>query len=74
LRTHWRGLPRFAGLGLLLAGVAVRAFVAYLKQATPPHSSVDRWLIVWRERRAWMSGYSTGSSSVTLPVNAGARS
>ena len=66
LRTHWRGLRRIAGLGLLLAGVAGRAVSTQLARAALRRSAPDRWLVVWRQRREWIRGYA--SAELPLPA------
>ena len=65
LRTHWRGFRRFAGLGLLLAGVAVRAMGTQLAQAVRRRSEPSRWLIVWRRRGEWIRGYAINGLSLS---------
>lgn len=46
LRKHWRGLRLRLGLGLLAAGVGLRAVVGR-----------PAWSEVWRRRREWLPGY-----------------
>jgi GT2 family glycosyltransferase len=46
MRKHWRLAARTLGLGLLLAGVALRAL-----------RGGSMWPVVWRARRAWLRGY-----------------
>lgn len=66
LRTHWRGLRRVAGLGLLLSGVAARALGAQLQQVASRSTGSERWLIVWRQRRHWIHGYGPAASGGTV--------
>lgn len=57
VRTHWRGLRRVLGLGLLLMGVGTRALGAWLVPTTLRRSGTDQWLTIWRQRDGWIQGY-----------------
>ncbi len=67
LRTHWQGLRRLAGLGLLLAGVAVRAVGTQLAHIIQSKTEPTRWLVVWRQRAEWIHGY--GTTGLPLSAN-----
>lgn len=54
LRTHWRGLRRRAALGLLLAGVALRGFLA---RGSSAGAAPSPWTELWRRRDEWLPGY-----------------
>lgn len=60
LRTHWQGLRRSIGLGLLLTGTGLRAFVA----AISGRPVSRRWVTVWRDRHEWFPGYADAPESV----------
>jgi N-acetylglucosaminyl-diphospho-decaprenol L-rhamnosyltransferase len=47
LRKHWSPLRRTIGLGLLLAGVGIRALLA----------RKSAWPAVWAARGSWIDGY-----------------
>jgi hypothetical protein len=55
LRKHWSGLRLRLGLGLLAAGVGLRALLARLGRRTDPRAAA--WRQVWRERKDWLAGY-----------------
>jgi GT2 family glycosyltransferase len=55
LRKHWRGLRLRLGLGLLTAGVGLRALLAVLGRRSDARAAA--WRQVWRERRSWLAGY-----------------
>ncbi|MBK9991691.1 MAG: glycosyltransferase family 2 protein [Verrucomicrobia bacterium] len=56
IRTHWTGLKRSLGLGLLLIGVGVRTTAGVLlrKRDQP-------WKGLWQQRAEWIKGYPKGS-------------
>jgi N-acetylglucosaminyl-diphospho-decaprenol L-rhamnosyltransferase len=60
IRTHWTGVRRFIGLGLLKSGVALRALGASLAGRSGGDRP-DGWLVLWRQRHEWVKGY-TGSA------------
>lgn len=62
LDKHWRGARRQAGLALLQLGVAARAALAVVlgRSASTRQRS---WIVVWRRRGEWQSGYPRAESS-----------
>ena len=56
LRKHWRAPRRQLGIGLLLAGVALRAFAP--RSLRGRNGGVpSAWREVWRQRHEWLPGY-----------------
>jgi GT2 family glycosyltransferase len=57
-RRHWPPVKRELGIGLLLAGVGVRALAAAtLRRGDSSGLGASGWRPVWRERRSWLPGY-----------------
>lgn len=56
IRTHWSGLGRSIGLGLLLFGIGLRAFAGWLMPKRE-----QTWRAMWSRRREWIVGYPAGS-------------
>lgn len=56
LRKHWRSPRRELGIGLLLAGVALRA-AAPAALTGKNGGRPGAWREVWRARRGWLEGY-----------------
>jgi N-acetylglucosaminyl-diphospho-decaprenol L-rhamnosyltransferase len=64
LRKHWPPLRRKVGLGLLLAGVGIRALLA----------RKGPWPAVWTARSSWIGGYEPVTRAPAVEVEAGAAS
>ncbi|MGH3072194.1 MAG: glycosyltransferase family 2 protein [Gaiellaceae bacterium] len=56
LRKHWRSPRRELGIGLLLAGVGLRALAPRSLQGKNG-GQPSAWREVWRARRSWLEGY-----------------
>jgi len=52
VRTHWTGMGRALGLGLLLLGVGIRALAGLMM----PHRE-QTWRALWKKRTEWIAGY-----------------
>lgn len=59
VRAHWHGWKRRFGLTMLLAGVALRRFLARLGFSGPAGHTYKRWNILWEQRQQWIQGYGT---------------
>ena len=57
IRTHWSPAARTIGLGLLGAGVGLRALGSTLLGARRGQGERNRWVHAWRERASWWAGY-----------------
>jgi GT2 family glycosyltransferase len=62
LRKHWSPLRRTLGLGLLLAGVGIRALLA----------RKSAWPAVWVARGSWIDGYAPNPRSPAVEAEASA--
>ena len=60
VRKHWPAGKRELGLGLLWAGIGVRALMAAVR---PGHVGASKWREVWRARRSWLKGYPDPSAT-----------
>jgi N-acetylglucosaminyl-diphospho-decaprenol L-rhamnosyltransferase len=63
VRTHWSGAHQTLGLFFLAAGAGVRAVIAdvakfFLKREV----AAGRWQTLWKERSAWLQGYSASTN------------
>ena len=66
IRTHWRGLRQRLGLGLLQAGVALRAAPTFLKGSQPDTTNTAMWAGLWKRRPEWIHGYAPRAARPAL--------
>ena len=71
LRKHWRSPKRELGLGLLLAGVGLRALLARVARRSSADSA---WVALWHARRRWLPGYDRSFTSAAVGASPAARS
>jgi N-acetylglucosaminyl-diphospho-decaprenol L-rhamnosyltransferase len=70
MRTHWQGMRRQLGLGLLITGVGLRALLSHVAARVRRQPSTRRWETLWQERAVWIRGY----PPVTQPASASLQS
>ena len=70
LRKHWRSPKRELGLGLLLAGVGLRALLARVARRSSADSA---WVALWRARRRWLPGYDRSFTAAAVGASPAAR-
>jgi GT2 family glycosyltransferase len=61
LRKHWPRGKREVGLGLLYAGVGVRALMSTMLHS---NGRGGQWAPVWRARQTWLKGYAQAEANV----------
>jgi GT2 family glycosyltransferase len=60
VRKHWPAGKRELGLGLLWAGIGLRALMS---SARPGHDGASKWRSVWHARGSWLKGYADPSAA-----------
>jgi N-acetylglucosaminyl-diphospho-decaprenol L-rhamnosyltransferase len=66
-RKHWRSPKRELGIGLLLLGVAARAFAPRFLSGRNG-GDPGAWREVWRARRLWLTGYPAAEPAPLVAV------